>query len=191
GWFSQGFSEDYDGALRPQSYEETMFCMGCHTSIGTTIDGTFSMARKVTGAAGWGYIDLVGMPDAPSVSEPGGEIANYLARAGGGSEFRENAEMLERWFDAHGKLDEAAVAEADVYTLVTPSPRRALAPDKAYVHIVRHQSFIDGRDATLAPAQNVLRRVEEGTMPLEPELRSFGWDIRLDWSSAGRLARFT
>src|SRR5690606_31886358 len=69
GWFIQGFIEDYDGNLRPQSHEENMCCMGCHTGIGTTIDSTFSYARKLIGAAGWGYINLKGMPDAPSISE--------------------------------------------------------------------------------------------------------------------------
>src|SRR5690606_21454742 len=34
GWMLQGYIEDYDGALRPQSHEETMFCMGCHAAVG-------------------------------------------------------------------------------------------------------------------------------------------------------------
>jgi hypothetical protein len=169
GWFVQGFIEDYEGELRPQSHEETNYCMGCHTSIATTLDSVFSMGRKVTGGAGWRYVDLVGMPDAPSIAEPGGEIANYLARAGGGSEFRENLEMLQRFFDAAGQVNPAAVAAApDVYTLVTPSRRRALDLDKAYVHIVRHQSFIVGRDASIAPVTNVLRTVDDTSVPLEP-----------------------
>jgi hypothetical protein len=182
GWFVQGFIEDYEGELRPQSREEATYCMGCHTSIGTTIDSVFSMARKVPGAAGWGYVNLVGMPDAPSIAERGGEIANYLARAGGGSEFRENDEMLRRFFTPAGAVDAAAVAAApDVYTLTTPSPRRALDLNKAYVHIVRHQNFIEGRDATIAPVTNVHRRVDEATEPLEPARRFFGWDLRLRW----------
>ncbi len=185
GWFVQGFIEDYEGELRPQSHEETNYCMGCHTSIATTLDSVFSMGRKVTGGPGWRYVDLVGMPDAPSIAEPGGEIANYLARAGGGSEFRENLEMLQRFFDAAGQVNTAAVAAApDVYTLVTPSRRRALDLDKAYVHIVRHQSFIVGRDASIAPVTNVLRTVDDTSVPLEEERRFFGWDIRLDWTAA-------
>ena len=64
GWSIQGFIEDRQGRLRAGTYEETLFCMGCHTSIGATIDKTFSFARKVDGAAGWGYIDLKDMPDA-------------------------------------------------------------------------------------------------------------------------------
>ncbi len=190
GWFVQGFVEDYDGALRPQSYEESLFCMGCHTSIGTTIDSVFSMARKLPGSAGWRYIDLVGMPDAPSRSEPGGEIANYLARAGGGSEFRENREMLERFFLDDGSVDARAVAAApDVYSLVTPSRARALELDKAYVYIVRHQSFLVGSDATTAQVANMLRNIDEAAVPLDVERRHFGWDIRLDWTSVLGAAR--
>lgn len=182
GWFVQGFIEDYDGELRPQSFEETVFCMGCHKAIGTTIDSTFSFARKVTGKDGWKYIDLKGMQDAPSVGEEGGEILNYLKRAGGGSEFRENTEMLEKWYKPDGSVDEAKVAAADVYTLIAPSQRRALDLNKAYSHIVRHQSFIHGRDATVVPARNVYDSVEEGSQPLEAEHQFQGWDIRLDWN---------
>jgi hypothetical protein len=181
GWFVQGFVEDYHGALRPQTFEENMFCMGCHTAIGTTIDSTFSLARKVTGKDGWRYIQLKGMPDAPSVSEPGGEILAYLRRAGGGSEFRENPEMLRRWYRADGSVDEAKVARADVYALTTPSRRRALDLNKAYAHIVRHQSFIVGRDATWLPAKNVLSKVDENTVPLAEDRRFYHWDLRLAW----------
>ena len=181
GWYVKGFVEDYDGELRPQSREEDMFCMGCHTNIGTTIDSTFAFARKVTGQAGWGYIDLEGMRDAPTVSEPGGEILNYLKRAGGGSEFRENPEMMNRWFNDDGTVNEDAVASADVYTLITPSVRRALDLDKAYTHIVRHQSFVFGRDSTWIPLDNVYPKVDQSVAPLEAQYQYFGWDLRLDW----------
>lgn len=183
GWFVQGFIEDYDGSLRPQSYEETMFCMGCHTNIGTTIDSTFSMARKVTGGEGWGYINLIGMSDAPSIGEPGvNETLAYLKRAGGGSEFRENPEMVSKWFKEDGSVDEDKVLAADMYTLITPSRERALALNKAYSHIVRHQSFIEGRDATWDVVNNVVKEVTPQTEPLETQYRFYGWDMRLDWS---------
>ena len=91
------------------------------------------------------------MPDAANISEPGGEIRNYLKRAGGGSEFRENPEMVDKWYRADGSLNEEAIANADVYTLITPSRERALKLNKAYTHIVRHQSYIHGRDASGIP----------------------------------------
>ena len=182
GWIMQGFIEDYEGELRPQTYEETMFCMGCHAARGATIDQTFAMARKITGRSGWGYINLNGMLDAPNMNETGGEILNYFKRAGGGSEFRENPEMLSRWFDENGMVNEEKVSAADVYTLITPSRERALQLNKAYTQIVRSQSYIYGRDATWLPAQNVFLSIDESTPPLPSEHRHYHWDIRLDWS---------
>ena len=182
GWMLQAFIENYNGELRPQTHEETFFCMGCHAAVGATIDQTFAFARKVTGETGWGYINLKGMRDAPSMSEPGGEIFHYLKRAGGGSEFRENPEMLARWFNAQGEVDAEKVQAADVYQLITPSRERALQLNKAYTHIVRHQSYIYGRDATWLPAQNVFVNVDESEPPLAPEFRFYNWDIRLDWN---------
>lgn len=157
--------------------------MGCHSSIGTTIDSTFSFARKLPGEQGFGYIDLAGMNDAPSITETRGEILRYLERAGGGSEFRENEEMRQRWFREDGSVDEEKVKRADVYTLITPSPRRALDLNKAYTHIVRHQSFIQGRDATWTPVKNVFSSIDEEVAPLQPEHRHYGWDLRLGWSA--------
>lgn len=181
GWYVQGFIEDYDGELRPQTFEERLFCMGCHNAIGTTIDSTFSFARKVDGGSGWGYINLHGMKDAPSLAEPGGEILNYLKRSGGGNELRENTEMLARWYNPDGTVREDAVRQADVYTLLAPSVERAIKLNKAYTHIVRHQSFIYGRDANWQPAVNLYTDIDEDIPPMESEHRYYGWDIRLGW----------
>ena len=43
---------------------------------------------------------------------------------------------------------------------LTPSRARALALGKAYLAVVREQSFVLGRDAMLAPAVNVHRSIE-------------------------------
>ncbi|MGJ3254764.1 MAG: hypothetical protein ACFE0K_00415, partial [Alcanivorax sp.] len=110
-------------------------------------------------------------------------IRNYLKRAGGGSEFRENPEMVDKWYHADGSLNEQAIADADVYTLITPSRERALKLNKAYTHIVRHQSYIHGRDATWLPAENVFTEVDESEPPLPAEFRFFQWDLRMDWPS--------
>lgn len=182
GWLIQGFIEDYDGELRPQSYEETAFCMGCHSAIGTTIDQTFSFPRKVTGKAGWGYINLKGMKDAPSLGQQQGEILQYLQINGGGNEFRENDEMLRKWYNPDGTVNIEKVKQADVYQLITPSKQRAYDLNKAYSQIVRTQSYIHGRDANIAPAVNVHKTIDESIAPLKIENRLDGWDIRLDWS---------
>lgn len=181
GWLVQGFIEDRQGRLRVSTYEENLFCMGCHSSIGATIDKTFSFARKVDGAAGWGYIDLRGMPDAPNRGEAEGEILTYLRRIGGGDEFRSNTEMRQRWFKADGSVDAAKVRAADVYSLVTPSRERALALNKAYRTIVADQDFIHGRDASVRPPANVYAEVGESA-PVLPVERFHAWDIRLSWA---------
>lgn len=182
GWVLAGFIENRNGRLRGDNYEETLFCMGCHTSVGSTIDSTFSFARKVDGAAGWGYIDLRGMPDAPNMGETRGEIATYLQRAGGGGEFRSNPEMEARWFrDGRVDPDELAKAE-DVYDLITPSRERALLLNKAYRVIVDDQDFIHGRDATVTPPRNVYDVVDNDDAPTLPPDKAYRWDIRLDWS---------
>ncbi|WP_133491745.1 hypothetical protein [Alcanivorax sp. 24] len=185
GWMVLGFIEKADGTLRPQSNQEQRFCMGCHTTVGTTIDQTFAFPRKVTGAEGWGYINLHGMRDAPAMNQPLGEIAQYLDLVGGGNEFRENDEMRARWFNEDGEVDLEKVAKADVHELITPSRDRALSLNKAYKLIVEEQSFLYGRDATLAPAENVFRHINPDEIaPLKPEKRIDGYEIRLDWSTA-------
>lgn len=182
GWSVQGFVEGADGALRTLTYEENLFCMGCHAAVGSTIDKTFSLPRKVDGAAGWGYVNLHDMPDAPNMGESIGEIAVYLARAGGGSEFRANAEMQARFFAPDGDLNAAAVATArDVYDLIVPSRPRALALNKAYRVLVESQEWIYGRDVFLAPPENVYREVDPATALTLPAQRSFAYDLRLDW----------
>lgn len=185
GWRVQGYIEDSEGALRPNAYEETLYCMGCHTTVGSTIDHTFAFGRKVDGRAGWGYIDLHGMPDAPSFGETEGQILTYLRRVGGGSEFRNNDEMASRFFLPSGAVNEDAVRGLDVYGLITPSPERALLLDKAYLVIVRAQSYLRGRDATVTPPRNVFALVDADVVPLAPE-RRFAWDIRIAWPEARR-----
>lgn len=185
GWQIAGFIEDKHGELRFNTFEENMFCMGCHNSIGSTIDKTFSFARKIDGARGWGYIDLHGMVDAPNRGESLGEIATYLERVGGGSEFRNNDEMQAKFYRADGSLNrDAVIVAGDVYGLITPSPQRALELNKAYKAIVEKQDFLFGRDATIAPPKNVYDRVDTETAPTLPTSRQYSWDIRLDWGRA-------
>lgn len=183
-WSVQSFIEARDGRLRTASYEENLFCMGCHSSIGSTIDKTFAFPRKVDGAAGWGYINLKGMADAPNRGETKGEIATYLERVGGGGEFRSNPEMQSRWFDANGRADQQRIAKArDVYELITPSAARARELNKAYRLIVQDQDYIYGRDATVKPPENVYKHIDNATAPTLPAEFFVNWDIRLDWSA--------
>lgn len=181
GWDVLGFIEDEQGRLRAQSREESLFCMGCHTTIGSTIDQTFAFPRKVTGADGWGYINLKGMEDVPSVSRGEPEVLDYFKVVGGGDEFRQNEEIIEKWFNEDGSVNEEAVRNADVYELITPSVERALALNKAYLTIVRDQDFYHGREANLAPAVNVYHEVDENS-PVLPGEKTQAYDIRLQWN---------
>ncbi|MGD9917943.1 MAG: hypothetical protein AB7U46_07975 [Paenirhodobacter sp.] len=168
GWRLQGFIEDAAGDLRPQSFEETVFCMGCHGSIGTVDDSTFAFPRKLGPGAfreGWYHWSQKGLAGTPDLirADGSGDYAHYLRTNGAGDEFRANAEVIETWLD-HGKLDDAKAAaiEADIAPLVTPSAERAVALDAAYRMIVREQSFAQGRDATVAPMDgHVWRQLEE------------------------------
>jgi hypothetical protein len=182
GWALHGFIEDNKGRLRSMTYEENFSCMGCHNSVGSTIDKTFSFPRKLDGSKGWGYLDLKGMPDAPTKGESLGEIVTYLSRAGGGSEFRNNDEMNTKWFKPDGSVDHQKLATAkDVYDLITPSKERALALNKAYRTIVEDQDFIFGKDPILTPPKNVYDKIDNENTPTLPEERTFKWNILLDW----------
>lgn len=126
------------------------------------------------------------MPDAPSKGETVGEIELYLTRAEGGSEFRNNDEMAARWLKPDGTVDPAKIAGArDVYDLITPSPERAMALNKAYRTIVEDQDYVFGKDAVIVPPANVYDKIDNKTAPTLPEERTYGYDIVLDWNAAG------
>jgi hypothetical protein len=166
GWRYQGFIEDAKGRLRPQTYAETVFCIGCHRGLSATEDGTFSFVRKVASGDnhGWhhaGARAYRGLPD-PLRADGKPEYASYLRANRAGDEFRANGEAQARFFDPTGEPRDAAFAalEKDIATLLLPSRERALRLDKAYWTLVREQSFERGRDALPAPAVNVQREVD-------------------------------
>lgn len=171
GWQLQGWIEDERGRLRLQTDEEHRSCMGCHGPIGVTVDTTFTLARKVPGAEGWRHQDLRGIPDVPQAGHLEPEVLTYFRRVGGGDELRANQEILDRFFPG-GTLDEAQVRRAasggdrDLAWLLTPSRERALLLAKAYLVVVREQSFVLGRDAFPAPVENVHRTIENGSTEL-------------------------
>jgi len=186
GWMIWGFIEDEDGALRQQSKEEQFFCAGCHKTIGTTIDQTFSFPRKLAGAEGWGYLDLTKIMDVPNLNENNdekeGEYLTYMKRVGGGDEFRQNQEMIQRWFKKDGSIKHDKISNLDsIYPLITPSKERALDLNKAYFSIVKEQSFLYGRDAVIKPNSNVFSDIDNEVPPLK-EAHRHKWDIRLNWS---------
>lgn len=182
GWQLQGFIEDAEGRLRMQTEEEQYACMGCHSNLGVTADQTFAFPRKLPGAAGWHYQDLHGMADVPQLRHARGEVATYLERALAGDEFRSNPEML-RFLGPDGALDLAALgAVADLHALLMPSRARALLLAKAYLLIVREQSFVRGRDPVIEPLVNVHATITETSTGLsEAERIHLDGTLRLQW----------
>jgi hypothetical protein len=171
GWLLSGFIEASDGSLRPQTYEETAYCEGCHGGIGATVDNTFSFARKLGSEAparGWYHgsqHDLRGVAE-PKRRDGRYEYSLYLSEVGDGDDLRDNPEIEARFFDAEGHLrpDAEARLHADVSTLLLPSAARALDLDRAYLAIVAAQSFDRGRDAALAPSRRVYARAPLGEL---------------------------
>ncbi len=166
GWVLQGFIEDAAGRLRPQSFEETASCIGCHGGIGATIDSTFSLARKLDGSTfqrgwyHWSQKDLRGIKEPRVEFMRAGtqyEYCFYLMYTNGGDEYRANTEVTDLFFDSHGHLkkDMAEKLHDDISILLYPSPQRALALNKTYKLIVAEQSFRRGREAIVGSAEKV------------------------------------
>jgi hypothetical protein len=179
GWQLQGFIEDASGDLRPQTFEESAYCTGCHGGVGVTDDSMFSFSRRLgprafqRGWYHWTQRGLEGLGDRARGSQ--GEYVTYLRQNGASDEFRQNAEVRARFFDANARLrgDKLAVLRSDVSSLLVPSSERALSLNKAYFLLVREQSFRYGRDLVLDGAKNVHRRVDPDqatgvTEPLPP-----------------------
>jgi len=168
-WVYQGFIEDASGELRPQTYEETVFCMGCHSNLGATTDDIFSFPHKLPardvyqqGWYHWTQKDLKNTPE-PLRSDGRFEYSYYLENNQAGDEFRENDEVIKRFFDKAGNLkpDEIEKLHSDVTHLLSPSKERALTLNKAYKVIVDEQSFIEGRDAIVKPPRNIHESVTD------------------------------
>lgn len=170
GWSYQGFIEDKRGLLRPQTYEETAFCIGCHSGIGATTDGIFSFPRKFresTFRAGWYHWTQKSLSGTPEPLRGDGkyEYSHYLQQNGAGDEFRGNEEIKAKFFNADGSLkaDMLEQLRGDVTILLNPSRARALALNKAYKALVDEQSFAFGRDANVTPVATVHRSIRIGT----------------------------
>lgn len=184
GWRFQAFIEDVDGNLRPQSFEETVFCMGCHGGVGVTDDSAFAFGRKLDAADShargwyhWTQRSIQGTPD-PIRADGRPELLTYLKENGAGDEFRGNMEVRNRFFNSDGtvKAEEAALLEDDISVLLFPSRERAMKLNKAYREIVKEQSYVRGRDAVITPGLHVHKEVEqdEATGVSEP-VRAARW----------------
>lgn len=172
GWLYQGFIEDANGDLRPQTYEENVFCIGCHSRMGTLDDGVVSFSRKFDAdqafQRGWYHWSQKGLKNTPEPKRGDGEYeyTYYLIQNGAGDEFRANTEIMENFFDEAGtpRADPLEALHQDVTTLIWPSRERAFQLNKAYRVLVQEQSFRHGRDATITPPENVQRVIAPDTV---------------------------
>jgi hypothetical protein len=197
GWLLQGFIEDAEGRLRLQTREEHLFCMGCHTNVGVTVDQTFAFPRKVPAREGWRYQDVRGIVDVPQIGHIAPETLTYLERVRGGDELRQNGEMLERFFEKGGVIAEqvrraAAGGDRDLAFLILPSRERALSLNKASMVVAREQRYEKGRDPVIAPARNVHRRIDDESTGLAENRAVFpDGQLRLAWPSTSNAASGT
>jgi Tol biopolymer transport system component len=167
GWIIQAFIEDAQGELRPQNFEETTACIGCHGGVGVTTDSIFSFSRKLdaqaaqAGWAHWSQRDYLKGLNEPKVEfKRAGiqyEYTFYLMYGGAGDDFRANSDNLDTFFGVNGVLrqDMAEALHDDISLLLYPSPERLLALNKAYKTIVDEQSFIFGRDIIVGQSDQV------------------------------------
>jgi hypothetical protein len=169
GWKYQGFIEDKEGYLRPQTYEETLYCIGCHSTIGAVVDSTFVFPRKFDhhqAQMGWSHWSQLknGFKNIkePILADGRYEYSLYLQNNHSGDEFRDNHEVTEKFFESNGtlKTSELEALHNDISHLIVPSITRAIMLNKAYKIIVDEQSYIYGRDAHVKPSTNVHQEVK-------------------------------
>ncbi|WP_416308201.1 hypothetical protein [Neptunicella sp. SCSIO 80796] len=179
GWVYQGFIEDRQGELRPQTYQEQVSCTGCHGGTGVMMDTNISFYRKLPqnsfqqGWYHWGQKSMAGIPEPKRESDAEYEYSYYLKNNPTGDEFRSNTEVQQRFFDKLGQPKKAMFERLhqDISVLMLPSTERALALNKAYKLIVAEQSFIRGKAPLLEPLDRVLFKeilVDQQTGITEP-----------------------
>ncbi len=180
GWIYQGFIEAKNGTLRPQTHEETIGCMGCHSHLGATTDSIFAFARKFEGLDenssnfGWNHWtqkSLVGVKEPHANYQINDTIYNhvyeysfYLKNNHSGNEFRNNDEVKNKFFTIDGavKDDMLTALHNDITTLLFPSYERAMSLNKGYKAMVAEQSYIYGRDANIKSMKNIFKEINDG-----------------------------
>lgn len=143
GWRLQAFIEDENGALRPQTEEEHLFCVGCHSALGVLVDGTFSFHRKLDPKSPfetWSHWSQGGLD----------YVRAYLEQDELYSKYRK---VNDRVIDY--EMDDQSAGDLE------PEYRAGISMNKAYWLIVQEQSFNKGRDSNYHSASNLLREVKK------------------------------
>ncbi|KUJ72426.1 hypothetical protein [Thiomicrospira sp. WB1] len=181
GWVYQGFIEDAQGQLRPQNFEESMTCIGCHSGVGVTVDSGYSFQRRLGGETfqnGWYHWTQKGLEGIkePKYEDGTYQYTEYLINNQSANEFRNNDEVVNKFFNDQGELKQVEVDKLhqDISHLLIPSVERALELNKAYKVIVEEQSYIYGRDPHVKPIETVWEVVplDETTGVDEPIIRN-------------------
>jgi len=158
GWTYQGFIEDRHGNLRPQNFEESLHCIGCHSGLGVTTDSSFAFSRKLntehhqSGWYHWIQKGIKGIAE-PKYRDGTWQYTEYLQHNQSANEFRNNQEVISKFFNTDGSIKESELEtlHQDISHLLSPSTERALMLNKTYKVIVKEQSYIYGRDAHIKP----------------------------------------
>jgi hypothetical protein len=171
GWTLQGFIEDKSGQLRPQTREESLYCMGCHSGIGATTDASFAMPRKLQGAKydfgwqHWSQAGLKGIAEAKVDYKNNSdqyEYSFYLQNNHSANEFATNQEVKNKFFNDDGSANKKlfSMLHDDISILLLPTKKRAIELNKAYRVTVQKQSFIYGREGNSKPLENVHKKIK-------------------------------
>lgn len=83
GWILAASIENRSGDLRPQTTEELIQCLGCHSAVGNTVDAVWSFQRRLPGELGWREMDY-GMYSAERPERT--RLRDYLNPGAGGGE---------------------------------------------------------------------------------------------------------
>jgi hypothetical protein len=162
-WQYQGFIEDRAGWLRPQTHQELVFCVGCHSGIGATTDSNFSFARKLSAGDVEYFAGYTGksLDKGRSRAVPyEGESANLKSIVDGYATYLEENHALNDYrslnYDVHLPVD-----KQEIGSLLWPDAENAKLMNKAYRVIVQEQSYTRGRDANVSPLPTIRREFEK------------------------------
>jgi hypothetical protein len=175
-WQYRGFIEDRDGDLRPQTHQELVFCVGCHSGIGATTDSNFSFARKLSAGDVEYFAGYTGKSfdrDSSGAAPYEVESASLNGIVDGYATYLKQNDALNDYrsldYDIRLPLD-----KQDIESFLWPDAENAKLMNKAYLTIVREQSYTKGRDATVSPLIYMRQQFEEGErtgieIPVEPQ----------------------
>jgi hypothetical protein len=164
-WQYRGFIEDRDGELRPQTHQELVFCVGCHSGIGATTDSNFSFARKFSDGQASYVLNTIGAasyagaghgtPDEREVAQIDDLLAEYTS-------YIQQNHAVNDFRNIRGEFHLPLDAQR-MRSLLWPTAENAVLMNKAYRLLVQEQSYTAGRDAIIAPLVHMHQELEEGT----------------------------